>query len=283
MQRPKRSASAFTLVEMMVTAAVVAILGGLIMTLLTMGMTLYTQNVSISQTHSGGLNTVEQLLLQVAAAAEVPVLVDDAGAPLAGNGPAAGVRFYSLASSQAYPVPAAANATDTSFTITQAGSRPAPQVGDKITMSDLGFSGVISSVAASGSNYAVGFASTVGNGFSPVKTTGVAIPAGSKCFLLRPTAFISVSTGLRYYPRAMSVAEQGASVFGNAANFQTIATLLPQNSDTNCFPFQYLDPARRSVDVNLRVRAAAYGSRISNFYTFQSMKTTVAYRSAVTN
>ena len=93
MQRPKRSASAFTLVEMMVTAAVVAILGGVILTLLTMGMTLYTQNVSISQTHFGGLNTVEQLLLKVAAAAEVPVLVDDAGAPLAGNGPAAGVRF----------------------------------------------------------------------------------------------------------------------------------------------------------------------------------------------
>jgi type II secretory pathway pseudopilin PulG len=283
MHSPTRSASAFTLVEMMVTAAVVAIFGGLIMTLLTMGMTLYTQNVSISQTHAGGLNTVEQLLLKVAAAAEVPVLVDDAGAPLAGSGPAAGVRFYSLASSQAYPVPAAANATDTSFTITQAGSRPAPQIGDKITMADLGFAGVITSVAASGSNYAVGFASTVGSGFTPVKTTGVAIPASSKCFLLQPTAFISVSGGLRYYPRAMSVAGDGASAFGNKANFQTIATLLPQNSDTNCFPFQYLDPARRSVDVNLRVRAAAYGSRISNFYTFQSMKTTVAYRSAVTN
>ena len=283
MHPPRRSASAFTLVEMMVTAAVVAILGGLIMTLLTMGMTLYTQNVSISQTHFGGLNTVEQLLLKVAAAAEVPVLVDDAGATLAGNGPAAGVRFYTLAASQAYPVPAAANATDTAFTITQAGSRPAPQIGDKVTMADLGFAGVISSVTAAGSNYTVGFASTVGSGFIPAKTTGVAIPAGSKCFLLRPTAFISVNTALRYYPRAMSVAEHGTGAFGNAANFQTIATLLPVNTDTNCFPFQYLDPARRSVDVSLRIRAAAHGSKIANFYTFQTMKTTVAYRSEVTN
>ncbi len=283
MQSPRRSASAFTLIEMMVTAAVVAILGGVIMTLLSMGMTLYTQNVSISQTHFGGLNTVEQLLLKVAAAAEVPILVDDTGAIVVGNGPAAGVRFYSLASSQAYPISSVANATDTSFTITQAGSRPAPQVGDKITMSDLGFAGVISSVVGSGSNYAVGFASTVGSGFTPMKTTGVAIPAASKCFLLRPTAFISVNSALRYYPRAMSVAGEGAGAFGNGANFQTIATLLPQNGDTNCFPFQYLDPARRSVDVSLRVRAAAFGSRIASFYTFQSLKTTVAYRSAVTN
>jgi hypothetical protein len=268
---------------MMVTSAVVAILGGVIVTLLTMGMTLYTQNVSISQTHFGGLVSVEQLLLKVAAAAEVPVLVDDTGAPLLGNGPAAGVRFYSLASSQAYPVPTAANATDTSFTITQSGGRPAPEVGDKITMSDLGFAGVITSVAAAGSNYTVGFVSSVGSGFMPTKTTGVAVPAGSKCFLLRPTAFISVNTALRYYPRAMSVADEGASAFGNEANFQTIATLLPQDADTNCFPFQYLDPARRSVDVSLRVRAAAYGSRIASFYTFQNMKTTVAYRSAMTN
>ena len=279
----RRSDSAFTLVEMMVAAAVVAILGGTIMIFLTTGMTLYSQNVSISQTHFGGLNTVEQLQLKVAAAAEVPLLVDDAGATLAGTGPAAGVRFYTLASSQAYPVPAAANATDTTFTITQAGARPAPQVGDKITMADLGFAGVISSVSVSGSNYTVGFASTVGSLFTPVKTTGVAIPAGSNCFLLRPTAFISVNSALRYYPRAMSVVGEGTSVFNDAANFHTIATLLPLNSDTNCFPFQYLDPARRSVDVNLRVRAAAYGSRIASFYTFQSMKTTVAYRSAVTN
>ena len=283
MQISRRSGSAFTLVEMMITAGVVALLGGVIMTILTMGMTLYTQNISIGQTHFGGLTTVEQLLTKVAAAVEVPVLVDDAGANLVGTGPAAGVRSYSLGSSQAYPVPTAANATDSSFTITQAGSRPVPQIGDKISMADLGFAGVVSSVSGSSGSYTVGFGSTVGSGFIPAKTTGVAIPAGSKCFLFQPTAFISVNAGLRYYPRAMSVAGQGSGAFNDPANFQTIANLLPQNTDTNCFPFQYLDPARRSVDVNLRIRASAFGSRISNFYTFQSMKTTVAYRSAVTN
>ena len=105
MQLLKRFSPAFTLVEVMVTSGVVAISGGVIFMLLSMGMTLYTQNISIGQTHSAGLVSSEKLLLKVAAATEVPVLVDDAGATQVGNGPAAGVRFFSPASSQAYPVP----------------------------------------------------------------------------------------------------------------------------------------------------------------------------------
>ena len=281
MQVFKRSASAFTLVEMMVTAGIAVICGGVIFTLLILGTTLYTQNISIGQTHSTGLVANEKLLLKVAAAAEVPVLVDDAGATLVGNGPAAGVRFFSSASPQAYPVPSAVSATATSFTITQPASQPAPQAGDKIVMSDLGFKGVITTVSGSGSSYTVGFASSVGSGFSPAKSAGTVIPADSKCFLLSPSAFISVNGVLRYYPRGLSVAQQGAAAFNSSANFSSCATLLPAGGQTNCFPFQYLDAARRSVDVDLRVRASAHGSRIGAFYTFQNMKTTVAYRSAV--
>lgn len=276
-----RSASAFTLVEMMVTAGVVALVGGVIFTLLSMGMTLYTQNVSIGQTHSAGLATSQKLLLKVAAAAEIPVLVDDTGATLAGNGPAAGVRFLYPTSSQAYPVPSAVSATATSFTITQPLNQPAPQVGDKVVMSDLGFQGVITTVSGSGSSYTVGFASSVGSGFSPAKSAGTVIPANSKCFLLSPSAFISVNGVLRYYPRGLSVAQQGATAFNSSANFDSCATLLPASGQTNCFPFQYLDPARRSVDVRLRVRAPGHGSRIGAFYTFQNVKTTLAYRSTV--
>ena len=280
MQLLTRSA-AFTLVEMMVTAGVVAILGGVIFTLLSMGMTLYTQNVSIGQTHSAGLVSSEKLLLKVAAAAEVPVLVDDTGATLVGNGPAAGVRFFSPTSSQAYPVPSAVSATATSFSITQPLNQPAPQAGDKVVMSDLGFQAVITTVSGSGGSYTIGFASSVGGGFSPAKSAGTVIPANSKCFLLSPSAFISVNGVLRYYPRGLSVAQQGATAFNNSANFDSCATLLPASGQTNCFPFQYLDAARRSVDVSLRVRAPAHGGRIGPFYTFQNIKTTLAYRSTV--
>ena len=281
MRLSTKSASAFTLGEMMVTVGVATLLGGVILTLLTIGMTLYTQNISIGQTHSAGLASCEKLLVKVAAAAEVPVLVDDTGATLAGNGPAAGIRLFSPTSSQAYPVPSGVNATDTSFTITQPVNQPAPQAGDKVVMSDLGFQGVITTVAGTGSSYTIGFASSVGSGFTPVKSAGTVIPAGSKCFLLSPSSFISVNGVLRYYPRGLSVAQQGAVAFNSPANFDPYATLLPAGGQANCFPFQYLDAARRSVDVSLRVRATAHGSRIGPFYTFQNMKTTLAYRSTV--
>ncbi len=282
MKRTTKAKRAFTLVEMSVAGGVVAMVGMLVFTVLNIGMTLYAQNVSMNQIHAGGLVSTEKLLAKVAAAVEVPVLVDEAGANLAGNGPAAGIRFFSPASSLAYPVPFAVSAADTSFTMTKPVGQPAPQTGDKVTLSDLGFQGVITSVSAAGSSYTVGFAATAGSGFSPVKTSGTVIPAGSKCFLLSPAAFISAGSTLRWYPRALSVAQDGSPAFNNRVNFDPIAALLPVASGTNCFPFQYLDPGRRSVDVSLRLRAAAHGGRISGFYTFQNLKTTVAYRSAVT-
>jgi hypothetical protein len=276
---PRRH-SAFTLAEMVVAAGVTVLVGGIIFALLNIGVTLFAQNASMNQTHAGGLVSTEKLLVKLAAASETPVLVNDAGAPIAGNGPAAGVRFFSPASSRACPVPSAVSATATSFIITTSGSQPTPQAGDKIAMADLGFQGVITSVSSSGSSHTVGFAGTVGAGFSPAKTSGTVIPAGSKCFVMTPSAFISVDSVLRYYPRALSVAADGVPAFNDPSRFDPIATLLPVAPQANCFPFQNLDPGKRSLDVTLRLRASAHGSRVGGFFTFHNMRTTVAYRSA---
>lgn len=271
--------SAFTLVELSISVGVAVIAGMVFFTLLNVGMTLYAQNMSINQTQSRGMLASEKLLVKVAAAVEAPSLVDDTGATISGNGPAAGIRYLVPASAKTYSVPTAVGATATSFTMAKSTGQPAPQVGDTISAFDLGFRGVITTVVPAGSNYTVGFASTVGSGFTPAKTTGTVIPAGSKCFLLSPAAFISVSSTLRYYPRAMSVAQQGATTFNNSASFDAVTTLVPVTSQTNCFPFQYLGTASRSIDVTLRVRSPAYGSKIKGFYAFQNIKTTVACRS----
>jgi hypothetical protein len=140
---------------------------------------------------------------------------------------------------------------------------------------------VISTVSGAGSTYTIGFASSVGSGFSPARTAGTVIPAASKGFLSTPMAFISVNGTLRHYPRAMSVAQHGAAVFNTRGNFDAVATLLPVGTLTNCTPFQYPTAARRAIDVKLRVRAPAHGGRIGKFYTFQNLSTTVAYRSAL--
>lgn len=282
MRISRPTAKAFTLPELMIGLAVTLLVGGIIYLLFNAGMMLYTQNVSLGQTHSGGLEATERLFLDIAQADEVPVLTDDTGATLGDNGPAAGIRFYNLGSSRTYGIPSAVGATVSSMTVTRTTVQPAPQIGDKISMADLGFQGMITAISSSGTSHTISFASAIGNGFNPVKTTGTVIPAGSKCFLLQPSSFVAVNGVLRHYPRALSVAQDGAPAYNNPANFIVVSALLPLTNQVNAFPFQYLDITRRSIDVTLRLRAPAYGSRVGAFYAFQNLKTTVAYRSAVT-
>ena len=281
MRAARQSDNAFTLVETMIGTVIVVLLGGIVYTLLNLGMTLYAQNVSLGQTHSNGLEATEKLYLKIAAAEETPALTDDTGATLTGNGPSAGVRFYNLGSPLTYQVIVPVSAAAYSMTLSKTGIQPQPQVGDKITMADLGFQGVITSITSLAGTHTLWFASPIGDGFVPSKFLGIVIPSGSKCFLLQPTAFISVGSVLRHYPRAMSVAEDGSSAFNNPANFVAISSLLPLASQTNAFPFQYLGASRRSIDVNLRLRSPAYGGKVDNFYAYQNLKTTVAHRSSV--
>ncbi len=282
MRTPCHTTSAFTLVETTIGMGVALLLGGIIYTLLSVGMTLYTQGLSLGQTHSSGMATTERLFLDIAAADEVPLLADDTGAAVSGNGPAAGISFYNVGSSQPYGIPNAVWATSYSMTITKTSNQPAPQTGDKITMTDLGFQGVIAAVTSFAGTHTLWFSSTIGSGFVPTQTLGIVIPAGSKCFLLQPSSFISVNGVLRYYPRAKSISQNGSNAFNNPTNFVVVAGLLPASGQTNAFPFQYLDPSRRSIDVNLPLRSAAYGSKVSGFYAYQNLKTTIAYRTAVT-
>ena len=43
----------------MIGLVIVLLIGGIVYTLLNLGMTLYAQNVSLGQTHSGGLDATE--------------------------------------------------------------------------------------------------------------------------------------------------------------------------------------------------------------------------------
>ena len=186
-----------------------------------------------------------------------PVLIDDSGATVAGNGPSAGMSFYNLGSTLTYQIILPVSASAYSMTVTKTGTQPQPQVGDKIILDDLGFQGVITAVTSIGGIHTLWFGNTIGNGFVPSKFTGTVIPGGSKCFLLQPSSFVSVGSVLRHYPRAMSVAQDGSTAFNNPSNFVAISSLVPVANQTNAFPFQYLGTSRRSIDVNLRLRSPA--------------------------
>lgn len=274
----KRNSAAYSVAEVVVATAVAMAVGVVLFTALNTATVLGATNVSINATHFSVRRSVDKILTKVGAAAGAPDLVNADGASIAGNGPAEGIRCLVPASPQAYPVPAAVNATDTSLTAV-VDSRPAAQAGDVILMTDLGFQGTVASSTASGNTQTITLTSTAGSCFSPAKT-GTVIPANSKFFLYSPTAFISVNNVLRYYPRAKSVAADGATAFNNEANYMRIATLVPLNSGTNSLPFQYLGTARRSIDLTLRINTSTYSNRVRIFNQFLSIRTTAAFRSA---
>lgn len=275
----KRKSAAFTLIELTVSTAMAIAVGVVLFAMLNTATVLSATNFSINQTHLAVRRSVDKVLSKVGVAAGAPTLVDAAGASVSGNGPAEGIRCLVPTSPQPYPVSSAVSATDMTL-IAGVGTRPVPQAGDVILMTDIGFQGTVASVSASGSNQTITFTSTAGSCFSPVKTTGTVVPANSKFFLFSPTAFITVNNVLRYYPRARSVAADGAAVFNNEVNYVKIATLVPLSGATTSFPFKYLNASRRSVDLTLRINDPTYSNRVRAFNKFLSIRTTAAFRSA---
>lgn len=275
----KRSAAAgYSVAELAVSSAVAMAVGVVVFTILNTATVLSATNVSINATHLAVRRSVDKVLAKVGVAAGAPDLVNADGAVISGSGPAEGIRCLIPASPQAYPIPSVVNGTDMTLTAV-VDSRPAPRAGDVILLNDLGFQGTVASSTASGNTHTITLTTTAGNCFVPDRG-GAVIPANSKFFLYSPTAFISVNNVLRYYPRAKSVAVDGATAFNNEANYMRIATLVPLSGATNSLPFQYLGTARRSIDLTLRINTSTYSNRVSIFNKFLSIRTTAAFRSA---
>lgn len=274
----KRNSAGYSVAELAVSSAVAMAVGVVIFTILNTATVLSATNVSINATHLSVRRSVDKVLAKVGVAAGAPDLVNADGAVVSGSGPAEGIRCFIPASPQAYPIPSAVNGTDMTLTAL-IDSRPAPRAGDVMIMTDLGFQGTVASSNSSGNSCTITLTTTAGNCFSPVRG-GAVIPANAKFFLYTPTAFISVNNVLRYYPRAKSVAADGAAAFNNEANFMRIATLVPLSGATNSLPFQYLGTARRSVDLTLRINTSTYSNRVKVFNKFLSIRTTAAFRSA---
>jgi prepilin-type N-terminal cleavage/methylation domain-containing protein len=90
-----RRRGAFSLIEMMVTVAVVALCGGMVFFLLNSGMNLYAKNTAVNVAHQQARAGVDQMLANIHAAVSIPQLVDGNLVPLPapGTGPAVGVDF----------------------------------------------------------------------------------------------------------------------------------------------------------------------------------------------
>ena len=272
-----RNQAAFTVVELLVSMVVAVVVGLVLFALLQTATVLYATNVSINETHFAARRSLDKILSKVEAAAAAPTLVDNTGATVAGNGPAAGLRCLVPASPQAYLISADVAASAT--TLTAAVTDPPMQAGDILLMTDLGFQGTVAAVSGTGNTRTITLTLAAGNCFSPVRT-GTAIPANARFFHYNPVALIAVDNALRYYPRAKSVAADGAPAFDDGANYTKIAPLVPLTNATDSFPFQYLDASRRSIDTTLRINAPSYSNRVKAFNGFLTMRSTAGFRSA---
>jgi prepilin-type N-terminal cleavage/methylation domain-containing protein len=269
----------FTLIEILIGMAIIGAVSLVLYSMVNSATVLFATNFSINDTHLNQRRSLDRLGVMLEPAGTPAALIDSTGATVAGNGPAAGVRSYLIASPTAYQVTANVDAAGLTMSVRVTGL-PAVRVGDVISINDLGFQSRVAAVSTPGTNQTVTFVSSAGNCFIPAKASGTVITSSAKCFLFSPSQVVAVNNQLRYYPHALSVATDGAAAFDNLANYKVVASLSPLGNATQSFPFQYLDTSRRSLDVTLPVKSLTYNNRVRAFNNFLSTKTTIAFRSA---
>lgn len=278
MKLKSRRDRGFTFVELLISSVVagIALMGAY--TFLNSALSLYAKNFSLNRSHYTGRVSLEKLTTKLYAAGAAPILVDAKGADVAGDGPAAGIRYCAPATNGSYTIKNAVSSTDTTATIQTGTGLPRPRPSD-ILLIDAG------AVVQTGTVVQVEISSvTQGPDASTLSATlrdapGAAIPANTRCLVLQQSAFIAVGTELRFYPAVMSEARHGASAFNNPANFSMISTVEPAPGQTAAKPFSYQDAARRLLSVNLRNRSSKYSQRVGAFNSFFNIRSSIAVKS----
>ena len=258
---------AFTLVEIMVGAAVSSILAVAIFALMNAGMILSAKNLSLNLTSNslrGALDRVEHVVQQADA---MPQLINSSGATVAA-GPAPGVVFDRVVGSPFVVALTSGSvaSTATSLTLTRStnavASPPPPSAGDIIRISTTANSlrPRIQSVVAGTTDaqlhqpFTVNLTAALGTTVTP--TGGV-----STAQLVRNVAFLVVTSNgnreLRYY----HTFDTAASL--NDVTKYTLITDQIGSAPEDATPFSFVQIENKSfVNVSLRVRANAYDKGI---------------------
>ena len=264
----RRLTSGFTLVEMLIGAAMSAVVGLAVFSVVQAGMLLAARNLSVNLTGTamrGSLDRAEQLIQQ---ADSLPALIDTAGA--AATGPAAGVRFDSYLGGP-YVVsapPAGLPANTTVLTVIRStnpfASPLLPRPGDVLRISNTD-PALRPRVAATFVNppdgaqhqaVSVTLSATLG---TPV-TFGAATVLTGK--FVRPAALLVMPAGskreLRYYP-----------LFDATTNLSDPAQYVVLSEQVGMLaadatPFTLVtNQGRTFVNLSLRVRASNFDRRLA--------------------
>jgi Tfp pilus assembly protein PilW len=262
---PYRRRAGFTVVELLVGTVVGALVALGVFAFINTGSLLTARNLSVNLTSNsmrGALDRMEHLLQQ---SNSTPVLMDAAGAAVAGNGPAAGVRFDLFQGGPVVVNPGTTTLanTATGFTIryAQASSR-APTVGDLVIF-DTAPSTLRPRIASitSVTTPSVGMRDSVITLTSALGTTVTATTA-LRATIVRNVALAVVTAGgnrqLRYYTDMI-----GTASMSDATKYTLITEQIATEMAADSTPFSLTTMGSRTfVGINLRVRANTFDRRL---------------------
>jgi hypothetical protein len=267
----------FTLVEMAVAAACVVIAGGTAFVFLQSATVLFLSGHAANRSNQLAYLTMDRLARDVHSSIEVPALVDADGATitLTGSAPvnAAGIRFRAYAGGP-FQIPSATAADASTVTVKTQASPQMPRAGQLLAIPSVPVNGIpqdlfarVASVGAPGATVTVTLGGTLGSFTSPAVATGALVPANAMSHTVNDVAYIVVtppSTGipeLRFYPRAMSIAADGAAVFNDPANYNVVTA----NMAASPQPFA-MALGDRGVAVSLTVQDTEHSNRVRSSY-----------------
>lgn len=266
----------FTLVEMAIAAACIVIAGGTAFVFLQSATTLFLSGHSANRSNQLAYLTMDRLARDVHSSIEVPALTDAGGATitLTGSAPvnAAGIRFR-MYSGGPYQVPTATTADSSTVTVKTAATTQMPQPGQLLAIPSVPVNGTpqdlfarVTSVDPPAATITITLAGTLGSFASPTVSTGPFVPANAMAHVVNDVAYVVVTPAsgipeLRFYPRAMSVAADGAAAFDDPANFSIVTA----NMAASPQPFA-MALGDRGVAVNLTVQDTTNSNRVKSIF-----------------
>lgn len=266
----------FTLVEMAIAAACIVIAGGTAFVFLQSATTLFLSGHSANRSNQLAYLTMDRLARDVHSSIEVPALTDAGGATitLTGSAPvnAAGIRFR-MYSGGPFQVPTATTADSSTVTVKTAATTQMPQPGQLLAIPSVPVNGTpqdlfarVTSVDPPGATITITLAGTLGSFASPTVSTGPFVPANAMAHVVNDVAYVVVTPAsgipeLRFYPRAMSVAADGAAAFDDPANFSIVTA----NMAASPQPFA-MALGDRGVAVNLTVQDTTNSNRVKSIF-----------------
>jgi prepilin-type N-terminal cleavage/methylation domain-containing protein len=255
--KPRDRPAGFTLVEVLITSSLVAIMGGLVFLSLHAGVHLFGKNVAINLPYQSSRTAFDLLQRDVHGSAAPPRLINASLANAAGPGPAAGVALRAYVSGPTLVAADAASAATLLEIRKTAGCEP--HAGDLVTLPAFRIERNVVSVTSAGSTWLLSLDAALGAALTDTATSNLV------AFFTRRVGYVVMGGNLLRYPE-----------LSQPSNFHVVS-----RGVTNATPFSFPvvagQPDDRYLTVALTARDPGHSAR-SWKAVDANLNFTIAYR-----